>query len=154
MPTGDASSCSSGTPGVSPTPTSSLTAGLPVSASAIKAHGTAYTVDGMKDFVVPRPLETDEIAGVVEDYRRAAANAKRAGFDGVEVHSANNYLLEQFVRDTTNKRTDRYGGSVENRLRFPLEAVRAVLDVWGGGEPGRHPYLAGDDAARRSAARQ
>ncbi len=108
--------------------------GLPVSASAIKAHGTAYTFDGMKDFVVPRPLETDEIAGVVEDYRRAAANAKRAGFDGVEVHSANNYLLEQFVRDTTNKRTDRYGGSVENRLRFPLEAVRAVLDVWGGGE--------------------
>ncbi len=108
--------------------------GLPVSASAIKAHGTAYTDEGMKDFVTPRPLETDEIPGVVEDYRRAAANAKEAGFDGVEVHSANNYLLEQFVRDSTNKRTDCYGGSIENRLRFPLEAVRAVVDVWGGGE--------------------
>ncbi len=108
--------------------------GLPVSASAIKAQGTAYTEEGMKDFVTPRALGTDEIAGIVADYRHAAANAKRAGFDGVEVHSANNYLLEQFVRDSTNRRDDRYGGSVENRLRFPLEAVRAVLDVWGGGE--------------------
>ena len=108
--------------------------GLPISASASKATGTAYTEEGMKDFVAPRPLETDEIPRIVEDYRRAAANAKRAGFDGVEVHSANNYLLEQFVRDSTNTRTDRYGGSVENRLRFPLEAVQAVIDAWGGGE--------------------
>ena len=105
---------------------------LPVSASAIMPVGQAFTEGGMKDHVTPRALETDEIPGIVEDYRRAAQNAKRAGFDGVEVHSANNYLLEQFVRDSTNKRTDRYGGSVENRLRFPLEAVRAVLDVWGG----------------------
>ena len=104
---------------------------LPVSASAIKPIGQAFTTGGMKEHVTPRALETDEIPGIVEDYRRAAENAKRAGFDGVEVHSANNYLLEQFVRDSTNKRTDRYGGSVENRLRFPLEAVRAVLDVWG-----------------------
>ncbi len=105
---------------------------LPVSASALKPEGQAFTEKGMQDHVVPRALETDEIPGIVEDYRRAAANAKRAGFDGVEVHSANNYLLEQFVRDSTNKRTDRYGGSVENRLRFPLEAVRAVVDAWGG----------------------
>lgn len=107
--------------------------GLPVSASALKPEGQAFTEGGMKDHVTPRALETDEIPGIVDDYRRAALNAKRAGFDGVEVHSANNYLLEQFVRDSTNRRTDRYGGSVENRLRFPLDAVRAVLDAWGGG---------------------
>jgi N-ethylmaleimide reductase len=87
----------------------------------------------MKPHVTPRALETDEIAGIVADYRRAAENAKRAGFDGVEIHSANNYLLEQFVRDSTNRRTDRYGGTVENRLRFPLEVVQAVTEVWGGG---------------------
>jgi N-ethylmaleimide reductase len=87
--------------------------------------------DGLKDFVTPRALATEEIPGIVEDYRRAAQNAKDAGFDGVEVHSANNYLLEQFVRDSTNHRTDRYGGSIENRLRFPLEVVRAVVEVWG-----------------------
>ena len=104
----------------------------PVSASAIKPTGTAFTAGGMKEHVTPRALETDEIPGIVEDYRRAAENAKRAGFDGVEVHSANNYLLEQFVRDSTNHRTDRYGGSIENRLRFPLDAVRAVTEVWGG----------------------
>ena len=107
---------------------------LPVSASALKPEGQAFTEDGMKDHVVPRALETDEIPGIVDDYRRAAANAKRAGFDGVEVHSANNYLLEQFVRDSTNQRTDRYGGSIENRLRFPLEAVQAAVDAWGGPE--------------------
>jgi N-ethylmaleimide reductase len=104
---------------------------LPVSASAIRPEGQAFTESGMKDHVTPRALETDEIPGIVEDYRRATANAKRAGFDGVEVHSANNYLLEQFVRDSTNKRTDRYGGSIENRLRFPLEVVRAVCETWG-----------------------
>ena len=107
---------------------------LPVSSSAIAPVGQAFTVAGMKDHVTPRALETDEIPGIVEDYRRAAANAKRAGFDGVEVHSANNYLLEQFVRDSVNKRTDQYGGSVENRLRFPLAVVKAVCEVWGGGE--------------------
>ncbi len=106
---------------------------LPVSASAIKPTGQAFTEAGLKDHVTPRALETDEIPGLVEDYRRAAANAKRAGFDGVEVHSANNYLLEQFVRDSTNKRTDAYGGSVENRLRFPLAVMEAVTGVWGGG---------------------
>ena len=88
----------------------------------------------MKEHVTPRALETAEIPGIVEDYRKAAANAKRAGFDGVEVHSANNYLLEQFVRDSTNKRADDYGGSIENRLRFPLAVVEAVCEVWGGGD--------------------
>jgi N-ethylmaleimide reductase len=104
---------------------------LPVAPSAVKPTGQAFTKDGMKDHVTPRALETDEIPQIVEDYRHAAANAKAAGFDGVEVHSANNYLLEQFVRDSTNQRTDRYGGSIENRLRFPLEAIDAVVSVWG-----------------------
>ncbi len=108
----------------------------PVSASAIRPDGSAFTEAGMKEHVTPRALETDEVPGIVEDYRRAAENAKRAGFDGVEVHSANNYLLEQFIRDSTNKRTDRYGGSVKNRLRFPLDVVRAVTEVWGGDRVG------------------
>lgn len=109
---------------------------LPVAPSAIKPTGQAFTTDGMKDHVTPRALETEEVAAIVEDYRRAAANAKAAGFDGVEVHSANNYLLEQFVRDSTNQRTDRYGGSIENRLRFPLEVIDAVVGVWGAGRVG------------------
>ena len=104
---------------------------LPVAPSAVRPEGQAFTASGMQDHVEPRALETDEIPAIVEDYRRAAENAKAAGFDGVEVHSANNYLLEQFLREATNRRTDRYGGSVENRLRFPLEVVRAVVDVWG-----------------------
>lgn len=109
---------------------------LPVAPSAIKPDGQAFTRDGMKDFVTPRALETDEIPAIVEDYRRAAANAKAAGFDGVEIHAANNYLLEQFIRDSTNHRSDRYGGSIENRLRFPLEVTRAVTDVWGAARVG------------------
>ncbi|WP_246793835.1 alkene reductase [Burkholderia perseverans] len=104
---------------------------LPVAPSALKPQGQIRVHDGMKDFVTPRALDAAEIPGIVEDYRRAAQNAKRAGFDGVEVHSANNYLLEQFVRDSTNRRDDEYGGSIENRLRFPLAVVRAVIDVWG-----------------------
>lgn len=104
---------------------------LPVAPSALKPQGQIRVHDGMKDFVTPRALDAAEIPGIVEDYRRAAQNAKRAGFDGVEVHSANNYLLEQFVRDSTNQRDDEYGGSIENRLRFPLAVVRAVIDVWG-----------------------
>ena len=107
---------------------------LPVAPSAIKPGGQAFTNEGMQDHVTPRALETDEIPAIVADYRHAAQCAKDAGFDGVEIHSANNYLLEQFIRDSTNKRTDRYGGSVENRLRFPLEVVAAVTEVWGGGQ--------------------
>ncbi len=106
---------------------------LPVAPSAIRPVGQAFTNQGMQDHVTPRALETDEIPAIVADYRHAARCAKDAGFDGVEVHSANNYLLEQFIRDSTNHRTDRYGGSLENRLRFPLEVVAAVTEVWGGG---------------------
>jgi N-ethylmaleimide reductase len=104
---------------------------LPVSASAIRPEGQIFTRDGMKDLVTPRALRTDEIPWIVDDYQRAALNAKAAGFDGVEIHCANNYLLEQFLRDSTNRRTDQYGGSIENRLRFPLAVVEAVVDVWG-----------------------
>ncbi len=106
---------------------------LPVAPSAIKPKGQAFTNSGLQDHVTPRALETDEIPAIVADYRHAAQCAKDAGFDGVEIHSANNYLLEQFIRDSTNQRTDRYGGSLENRLRFPLEVVAAVTEVWGGG---------------------
>jgi N-ethylmaleimide reductase len=109
---------------------------LPVAPSAVRPEGQAYTAEGMKDHVTPRALDTDEIPEIVEDYRRAAQNAKEAGFDGVEVHSANNYLLEQFLRDSTNHRDDQYGGTVENRLRFPLDVVQAVVEVWGSGRVG------------------
>jgi N-ethylmaleimide reductase len=129
---------------------------LPVAPSAIRPHGQIRVQDGLKDFVTPRALATEEIPGIVEDYRRAAQNAKDAGFDGVEVHSANNYLLEQFVRDSTNHRTDRYGGSIENRLRFPLEVVRAVVEVWGAKHVGiriSHDHNAGRNAARQHDAR-
>ena len=109
---------------------------LPVAPSAIKPGGKAFTETGFQDHVTPRALETDEIPGIVADYAHAAQCAKEAGFDGVEVHAANAYLLDQFIRDSTNKRTDQYGGSVANRIRFPLEVVAAVVDVWGGDRVG------------------
>ena len=109
---------------------------LPVAPSAIKPEGQAFTNEGLLDHVTPRALATDEIPAIVEDYRHAAQCAKDAGFDGVEVHSANNYLLEQFLRDSTNKRTDRYGGSIANRIRFPVDVVAAVVSVWGGDRVG------------------
>jgi len=109
---------------------------LPVAPSAIAPEGQAFTESGFKPHVAPRALETDEIAGIVLDYAHAAECAKRAGFDGVEIHSANSYLLDQFIRDTTNKRTDRYGGSVENRIRIVLEVTEAVVGVWGGSRVG------------------
>ncbi len=105
--------------------------GLPVAPSAVGLTGHAFTYDGPQDFVVPRALEIEEIPGIIEDYRQAAINAKAAGFDGVEVHSANAYLLDQFLRDGTNHRTDRYGGSFENRTRLTLEVTDAVVGVWG-----------------------
>ena len=109
---------------------------LPVAPSAIRPAGQAFTNEGLQDHVTPRALDTQELPGIVADYRHAARCAKDAGFDGVEVHSANNYLLEQFIRDSTNQRTDGYGGSLENRLRFPLEVVAAVTEVWGGDRVG------------------
>lgn len=104
---------------------------LPVSASAIAAEGDVYTQNGQQKMVTPRALEIQEIPGVVQQFRRGAENAKNAGFDGVEIHGANGYLPDQFTRDGSNKRTDDYGGPIENRARFPLEVTDAVIDVWG-----------------------
>ena len=104
---------------------------LPVAPSAIAPAGQAMTYDGMKPFVTPRALETAEIAGIVADYRRGAENAKTAGFDGVELHGANGYLIDQFLRDGSNKRTDRYGGSAANRARLLTEVTEAIVGVWG-----------------------
>ncbi|MGK7909514.1 MAG: alkene reductase [Synechococcus sp.] len=110
---------------------------LPVAPSAIvPSTGQAMTYQGMQDFVVPRALELDELPEIVRDYRKAAENAAAAGFDGVEVHSANGYLLDQFLRDGSNKRSDRYGGSLENRTRLLLQVTQAVVDVWGGDRVG------------------
>ena len=103
----------------------------PVSASATKAPGHAHTFEGRKDYEQARALSVDEIARVVEDYRHAAANAKKAGFDGVQLHGANGYLVDQFLRDSTNLRTDDYGGPPENRVRFLREVLIALVDVWG-----------------------
>ena len=104
----------------------------PIAPSAIQASPDHISADsGMVDVPAPRALEIEEIAGVVAEWRAAAERAKRAGFDGAEIHGANGYLLDQFTRDGTNQRTDDYGGSIENRLRFPLEVTRAVADVFG-----------------------
>lgn len=104
---------------------------LPVAPSAIRPEGQAWTRQGMLPCVAPRALELSEIAGVIEDYGRAGANAKVAGFDGVEIHAANGYLIDQFLRDKTNCRTDAYGGSIPNRARFLLEVAEALIGVWG-----------------------
>ena len=103
----------------------------PVAPSAIQAGGNVFTEAGHLPPSMPRELAIEEIAGIVDDYRNAARRAKEAGFDGVEVHAANGYLLEQFLRDSTNHRDDRYGGSIENRARLTLEVVEAVAEVWG-----------------------
>jgi N-ethylmaleimide reductase len=105
---------------------------LPVAPSAIRPQATSFTEAGFQPCVTPRALATAEIPGIVEQYRHAAQNAFDAGFDGVEIHAANGYLLEQFLRDSTNKRTDAYGGSRENRARLLLEVTEAVVGVWGG----------------------
>ncbi len=107
----------------------------PVSASDVKLNGDMiHTPLGKKPYEAPRPLETDEIKAVVQDYKQAAANAKAAGFSGVEIHGANGYLINQFLDSKTNLRTDEYGGSIENKFRFFKEVVQAVLEVW---EPGK-----------------
>jgi N-ethylmaleimide reductase len=104
---------------------------LPVAPSAIKPAGKAFTHNGTTGFVTPRRLETSEIPALIADFRVAARNALTAGFDGVEVHGANGYLLDQFLRDGSNHRTDQYGGSVANRTRLLQEVVAAVSEVWG-----------------------
>ncbi len=104
---------------------------LPVAPSAIAPAGMASTYTGEQPFVTPRALETDEIPGIIQQYRQAAENALAAGFDGVEIHSANGYLLDQFLQDGSNQRSDQYGGSLENRTRLLLEVTEAVVAVWG-----------------------
>ncbi|HEV2626410.1 MAG TPA: alkene reductase, partial [Xanthobacteraceae bacterium] len=104
---------------------------LPVAPSAIAPAGQAMTADGMKPFVTPRALDTSEIVGIVEDYRHGARNARAAGFDGVELHGANGYLIDQFLRDGANRRTDRYGGDALSRARFLIEITEAIVGEWG-----------------------
>lgn len=99
----------------------------PVAPSALRPNGETFTLEGLVPFETPRALETEEIPGIVEDYAKAARNAMAAGFDGVEIHAANGYLIDQFLRDGTNKRTDRYGGSLENRMRLLREVTEAVI---------------------------
>jgi 2,4-dienoyl-CoA reductase-like NADH-dependent reductase (Old Yellow Enzyme family) len=111
---------------------------LPVSASPIAAKGHVSLVRPLQDYPVPRALETSEIPGVVEAYRKAAMNAQMAGFDGVEIHGANGYLLDQFLQDSSNHRTDNYGGSIENRARLMLEVTDGVLSVWEPERVGMH----------------
>lgn len=109
---------------------------LPVAPSAIKPAGQAYTYDGLVDFVEPRALETSELPGIVQEYVHATKCALEAGFDGVEIHAANGYLLDQFLRDGSNKRTDNYGGSFENRARLLMEVTKAVIEVAGADRTG------------------
>jgi N-ethylmaleimide reductase len=105
--------------------------GLPVAPSALAAEGKFRTVTGTQPFVTPRALELAEIPGVVEQFADGARRALAAGFDGVEIHGANGYLVDQFLRDGSNRRTDVYGGPVEQRARFLLEVVEAVVGIWG-----------------------
>jgi 2,4-dienoyl-CoA reductase-like NADH-dependent reductase (Old Yellow Enzyme family) len=111
---------------------------LPVAPSAVAGIGNVSLIRPPKAYVVPRALDREEIPGVVAAYRKGAENAKAAGFDGVELHGANGYLLDQFLQSNTNLRTDDYGGSVQNRARLMLEATDAAIDVWGPGRVGMH----------------
>jgi NADPH2 dehydrogenase len=117
---------------------------LPVAPSAIAANGFVSIVRPQVAFPTPRALETAELPGIVEAYRQGAENAKAAGFDGVEIHGANGYLLDQFLQDGSNHRTDAYGGPIENRARLMLEVTDAVLTVWSPGRVGMHLAPRGD----------
>jgi N-ethylmaleimide reductase len=109
---------------------------LPIAPSALSVEGFVHTPGGKKPISVPRALKTDEVPDIVRQFRQAAENARTAGFDGVEIHGANGYLLDQFLRSGSNKRTDKYGGSLENRARLPIEVTKAVIEVWGGDRVG------------------
>ena len=111
---------------------------LPVAPSAIAAHGNVSLIRPLTPYETPHALTTEEVKGIVEQFRRGAENAQAAGFDGVEIHGANGYLLDQFLQDSTNHRTDEYGGSIENRARLMLEAADAAISVWGAGRVGVH----------------
>ncbi len=121
-----------------------LNGALPVAPSAIAPAGHVSLVRPLKPFVTPRALELEEIPGIVEAYRKGAENAKLAGFDGVEIHGANGYLLDQFLQDKTNHRQDAYGGPIENRARLMLEVADAVVSVWGNDRVGMHLAPRGD----------
>lgn len=116
----------------------------PVSCSAIAPSGYVSLVRPEKPFVTPHALTIEEIQEVVQQYKLGAVNAKKAGFDGVEIHGANGYLIDQFLQDSTNHRKDEYGGNVENRMRFMLEVVDAVVSVWGADRVGMHLAPRGD----------
>jgi N-ethylmaleimide reductase len=109
---------------------------LPIAPSAIKPAGQAFTYAGLQDYVTPRALDAGELPGIIQEYVHATQYALKAGFDGVEIHAANGYLLDQFLRDGSNKRTDSYGGSIENRARLLLEVTKAVVDVAGSDKVG------------------
>ncbi len=111
---------------------------LPVAPSAIAPKGHVSLVRPQQEYVTPRALDIEEIPGIVEAYRKAAMNAQMAGFDGVEIHGANGYLLDQFLQDSSNQRTDDYGGSVKNRARLLLEVTDAVTSVWEADQVGMH----------------
>lgn len=113
-----------------------LNGNLPLGPSAINPNEQTFTPEGFKDTLVPREMTVEDIKGIIEDFRIASLNAKKAGFDGVEIHGAHVYLFPQFLSSETNKRTDSYGGSVENRSRFVLELLEAVTGVWGKGRVG------------------
>ena len=115
-----------------------LDGATPVSASNVQQAGYVSLLRPKREYVVPRALEISEIHAITEQYKQAAIYAKQAGFDGVEVHAANGYLLDQFLQSKTNLREDEYGGSVENRARFLLEVVDALIEVWGAGRVGVH----------------
>jgi 2,4-dienoyl-CoA reductase-like NADH-dependent reductase (Old Yellow Enzyme family) len=117
---------------------------LPVAPSAIQPAGHVSLVRPERPFVTPRALATEEIPVIIEAYRKGAQNAMTAGFDGVEIHGANGYLIDQFLQDSTNHRTDDYGGPVENRARFMLEVTDAVTSIWGSGRVGMHLSPRGD----------
>jgi 2,4-dienoyl-CoA reductase-like NADH-dependent reductase (Old Yellow Enzyme family) len=121
-----------------------LASRLPVGPSAIAPAGHPSLLRPIRPFVTPRALEREEIPGVVAAFKLGAENAQRAGFDGVELHGANGYLLDQFLQDTTNRRTDDYGGSIENRARLLLEVTDAVASVWGASRVGMHLAPRGD----------
>jgi 2,4-dienoyl-CoA reductase-like NADH-dependent reductase (Old Yellow Enzyme family) len=117
---------------------------LPVAPSAIAPEGMVRLVRPQRPYVTPRALEFAELPGIVEAYRKGAENALVAGFDGVEIHGANGYLLDQFLQDGSNHRTDRYGGSIENRARLMLEVTDAAISIWGAGRVGMHLAPRGD----------
>jgi len=109
---------------------------VPVAASAIAIDDEVHTPQGKKPYTLPKALETIEVGDIVAAFKQAAVNAKEAGFDGIEIHGANGYLLDNFLRDGTNQREDQYGGSIENRARLLFEVLEAVIDVWGSGKVG------------------